>query len=685
MSSPWFTTPTNDRQKDRTRSAGESSPGSQRPLKRESAPASSPDTTPEYRLAIDFGTKFTSVACSVRNGTPFTIQEFPDDPQPGMLNMQVPTEILYLLLHTDGAAIEGIPRHIKVYGYEIQARRTHPNSNEDGLEEISHITNVKLLLDKTVHLRPLQKNLREKLRDLKIHKAISKNEDVISDLLTSYLQHTNSVLRQYYGLKNTSAVEITFCVPVCWDPSANAIMSSCLQKALGNVRLGVGAGAQNSYNLFMVNEAEAAAMHTLTSHLQSYDLGEAFLLLDCGGGTTDLGIYEIGHDYPFRLGKQINHTSGAVCGSGDLNQAFFDFALKHLQNATFASAEQESLEHIIDMDLMPHFEGTVKRSFSLKNRAESKKIYPFRLRGLQQIEGSSRIKAHTFVLSYDDMEALFVPTLTTIADLMKKQLIRALRTRYSVNKVVVAGGFGDSPALKEFLAGTLDEINREYNTKIDLATAPQNTGAAGVALGALMRATDKEHGPEKIPCQSIGIYHHVQYEPETYPGEVLAQHDDDWEVCDQDGEEYIKNTIKWVIKKGHGDFNSVHECEWPSMHIFTPGNTRQWLAEHVLFASDSCTEDYFKRSHPNNRGKTHKIGKVVFDLIPIMPYLQMHTADGADDGQDRYEVVIRIKMKIIDKHLNFTAYYPASGVPQVTIQGVHEHLNVVSAFQPGTK
>ncbi|KAI8935379.1 hypothetical protein NX059_007962 [Plenodomus lindquistii] len=637
----------------------------------------SQDVAYDYRIALDFGTKFTSIACSIRGGTPFTIQEFPKDPHPGRTNMQVPTEILYLSSQTAGVTSERT--YTKRYGYEIQAFRSFPELAGHGVKEIGHITNPKLLLDSTPHLRSLQNRTKEDLKHLKSQKVISKKEEVIRDLLTCYLQHTKHVLRQYYGLEDTSTVEVTFCVPVCWDPSANAVMSACLQHALKDV--GLGTSAETHYNLFMVNEAEAAATYTLTSSLSSYKSKEVFLLLDCGGGTTDVGVYEISLDRPFRLGRQINPTTGAVCGSGNLNQAFYEFAMTHLQHATL---DGTSVEHIIETEIMPVFESTLKRSFSFKDKDQPGVCYPFRVRGLRKMEDNSRIKRDAFVLSFDDMKALFMPSLTTIADLMKRQIQRTLRSGIRLSKVVVAGGFGDSPALKEFLREALEDINKDYGTDTKLVTAPQNTGAAGVALGALLRATDKGHGPAKVPCQSIGIYHHVRNEPETYGAEVLDQHEDEWEYCPQDGFMYIKNTLHWIVKKGVGKPEAVHKYSWECLHIFSPANTTAWIAEHQLFASDSCTEDYYKRNHPKNYGKTHKIGKVVFDLMPIKPYLKLQTADDDGDGQDRYEPVVRIEMKIIDKYLDFTAYYPAEGVPKVSIRGVHEHINVISAFKPGT-
>ncbi len=50
--------------------------------------------------------------------------------------------------------------------------------------------------------------------------------------------------------------------------------------------------------------------HASFVQANSVKWGEVFLLLDCGGGTTDVGVYEIGHEHPFRLGKEVAKTQG---------------------------------------------------------------------------------------------------------------------------------------------------------------------------------------------------------------------------------------------------------------------------------------------------------------------------------------------------------------------------------------
>jgi soluble P-type ATPase len=70
------------------------------------------------------------------------------------------------------------------------------------------------------------------------------------------------------------------------------------------------------------------------------------------------------------------------------------------------------------------------------------------------------------------MISIFQPSLIAIDKLMKKQIIGTLNKNLEVDKVVLVGGFGDSPALRKFLMHGVAEINNKYTTSIQLVMAP---------------------------------------------------------------------------------------------------------------------------------------------------------------------------------------------------------------------
>jgi hypothetical protein len=140
---------------------------------------------------------------------------------------------------------------------------------------------------------------------------------------------------------------------------------------------------------------------------------------------------------------------------------------------------------------------------------------------------------------------VFGESLKTIERLMLDQIENAMLSSTAVDKVVLVGGFGDSPALKAYLKTSLERVNSQHRTNIALIVASANTSATGVAVGAIRRAEDKANGPKRIPQLSIGSLCHVPYDPETYSADVLSQK---YSYSELSQEEYIMRTIKWWIK-----------------------------------------------------------------------------------------------------------------------------------------
>jgi len=66
------------------------------------------------------------------------------------------------------------------------------------------------------------------------------------------------------------------------------------------------------------------------------------------------------------------------------------------------------------------------------------------------------------------MLQLFRPSLTPVADLMEGQIREALAKGVYFDKALLVGGFGDSPALIEFLHMRLRDLNKEFDTNIEL-------------------------------------------------------------------------------------------------------------------------------------------------------------------------------------------------------------------------
>jgi|TARA_R110002003_G_scaffold70_3_gene6316 hypothetical protein len=83
-------------------------------------------------------------------------------------------------------------------------------------------------------------------------------------------------------------------------------------------------------------------------------------------------------------------------------------------------------------------------------------------------------------------------------------------------------------------------------------------------------------------------------------------------------------------------------------------------------------------------GKTTEFGHVEFDVTHLKTRIQMFVPPDTDHGEERYEATLRIEMTVIDRHLEFTAYWPTNDKEAIAIQGSQASFDVSSAFKPGT-
>lgn len=360
------------------------------------------------------------------------------------------------------------------YRFRHQVQRflelTEYDAHHRDIATMYRIRQPKLLLDKRPQGEESRKELQQVLQQLRANGFIREDEDVICDLLTSFLHHCKDVLQTDHGFNDRSTVEVTFTVPICWGVNANATMAKCLTAAMRRAEFGV-PGDSSLPNLFMVNEAEAAAIHALHSGFHDLNRGETFILVDCGGGTTDLGMYRVARSYPLRLETELSNPSGAATGASDLNERMWQTAFFNLCDEHYLCDPEEgvTIQNIIDTEIMPNFESDFKRDFKDGNRTQK---FSFRIRGLRPSETNPRLQQGAFVLDFEDMWRIFEPSLLIIQQLIEDQVLVAVHKNITVDKIVLVGGFGDSPALKGFLQRNLERINAAHGKDIRLITTP---------------------------------------------------------------------------------------------------------------------------------------------------------------------------------------------------------------------
>jgi hypothetical protein len=221
-----------------------------------------------------------------------------------------------------------------------------------------------------------------------------------------------------------------------------------------------------------------------------------------------VGTYTIVQDDPLRLGTEVTHPRdklhvscvtrrctncivvGTTRGAGNFNDNMKRIATFHLQNETYLNSIEQgtTIEKLVGSEIMPSFENDIKRSFRLSPVTAT---FASRQRGLKQSATNSRVWVDALVLSHHDMLSIFQECSDTISELMKAQITHALSNGTNINKVVLVGEFGDSPALKQFSTPSLREFNKTYGSNAVLVIIPRGNLAGSVAKGGLMRARNK--------------------------------------------------------------------------------------------------------------------------------------------------------------------------------------------------
>ncbi|KAJ8110504.1 hypothetical protein OPT61_g6674 [Boeremia exigua] len=615
---------------------------------------------PDFRIAVDLGNSNTAVAIH-KDGMSTEvipiIDDYPGEPDPTGTNRQVPTLILYPkgdAQVTNSVVAEDM--RIR-FGHEVtQILNESETDDVCGLYDQNNVVSMmKLQLDDTEYASEAKKGLLSKLEELKRLGHIKENTDVIRDFLSLVLKHTKSRLIRDFGYEDGNTVEIVISVPVCWTPRSTATMSKAVEDAARAV--GLGTDEMSPCNIFIANEPELQSMHALRLRT-AYALqpGDVFLLADCGGATLDLALFGISQTNPIRLQAEVLEQEGYMLGSNQINEACRDSIIKLLQfNDRHKPLEKMSglsLRTIVDTEIMPRFESKVKRAFESTDSTFSA---TFQVRGLESDPDDQRLRINKLKLSSNDIAQFFEPTVTQIIRRVAELARKSIFVKGSeIDKIVLTGGFGDSPYLRTEFTKMISRLNKAWGTSIQPAFSPPNSSATGVIVGGIHRSIDKAYGPQRQPSQ----------EREKNPDTKV---------------EYLTDTIEWPIKKNQGILAPIHFFTYLSEFIFSPNES--WIRCEKFFVSEKLMEDFLKRDNLAVKDFITDLGDVWFNLTHLKKEIQAHNRK---QRLRQNSVILRIEVRIIGRNLEFTARWPPVPDGQ-QIQGTCRYFSVAAALPVGAE
>jgi hypothetical protein len=415
---------------------------------------------------------------------------------------------------------------------------------------------------------------------------------VISDYLREIGRFIMEHLQTHYG-EQLSMESVQWCVtvPSIWSDSAKRKMKQCMADA--GLVVGSGGGGPNGssqrqyaspHPLIMVLEPEAASCHCHrnSEHL-NLQKGDKLLVVDIGGGTSDIVVQEwVGDDDSYRV-REVTRSTGGFCGGTYVDKNFITFMSQKIgclleyfqQNPAYKSdlfkrweeikrtfGDPLSIGDLIELQL-PH---KLARAWEDQEREQ----------GLPERESY-----HEIELSHSEMKAIFDPVVNENLDLIAAQLSQT----HDIKVMLVVGGFAGSPYL-------MARIKNSFASEVERIISPPNPGSA-VCQGAVALAMNPGAIISRIARKTYGV-------------EVLRAFEEGnpAEYCTQVGNtKKCKNRFLIYVQKGSQI--AVDHCVTKTFLATYP---RQMDMVLVLYSCDDVSPRYTKG------GSAEKEGELEIDI-----------------------------------------------------------------------
>ncbi|CAG9945212.1 unnamed protein product [Clonostachys rosea f. rosea IK726] len=423
-------------------------------------------------VGIDYGTTFSGLSFALSNATAFRDihpwTSYPGAPSHNAEHsVKAPTRVAF--------ASENPDLDDDAWGYQV----------EPGMKSYCW---TKLLLDKdtlqskyddpSLAMESLSLTHQNELMTLPEGKSA---KDVVAQYLKGMYAMFEAAIIEKMGEDCVTGLPIDywFTVPATWSERAKLLTKAAAQEA--------GFASKDIDRIMLIAEPEAAAQLALKSGLHDLEsfvkVGTKVMVCDCGGGTVDITSYGVEETSPTLQLKEIAVGIAGKCGGTFVDRNLFGL-MEERFGAAFTSLEKEQIGP--GSSFMDQFESK-KKDFSMKNPSKRphRLVLPMptlELTRENQMYYESR--SSSVLLRPEDYQRLFDPVIDNIFQLLQNQIDQAAKTDGSlIDTLVLVGGFGSSPYLKERLGAWCKEKNIRLTT-------PISGGWSAIVCGAVVRGLE---------------------------------------------------------------------------------------------------------------------------------------------------------------------------------------------------
>ncbi|PWY94359.1 hypothetical protein BO94DRAFT_621769 [Aspergillus sclerotioniger CBS 115572] len=306
-------------------------------------------------------------------------------------------------------------------------------------------------------------------------------------------------------------VEWRLAVPTCWSPAGRSVFREAVRLA--------GFETRHGHRVSYISEAKAAATWAAQQLQGSTNIqpGDAIIVCDCGGVTTDVATLVVDENRQFVLQPQQGRASERR-GGVDV-----DFTLLQTRNiANLAPTQATTIRITVDK---------AKKQYTGDDNVSIRSDYSTGRRG----------RRPTYHFSENDLRDAYKPVLQTIIDLVTHHITLAGNR---VKKLILIGGVGTSP----YIRLRINQLLGPLLGGIILLDQQKSIGAVSVEVLQAHKAADQSpHAPlaaynlptgEPVEERAVRICWHIRDK-----GDLTMT----WEVFHRDGEDMPQPRVPLAV------------------------------------------------------------------------------------------------------------------------------------------
>ncbi|KAL7802898.1 actin-like ATPase domain-containing protein [Trichoderma afarasin] len=589
-------------------------------------------------VGIDYGTTYSGLSFALSNAADFK-DIFPWTKYPGSSShgaehcVKAPTRVAFM---DENPELDN-----NAWGYQV----------EPGMKTYAW---TKLLLDKS--------SLMSEYDDPDLY--LSGGMDIMQlpkgrsakDVATEYLRGMKAMfddaVKEHLGSHKIEDLPIEFwlTVPASWSEKAKLLTKSAARDA--------GFATRRMDKIMLISEPEAAAQLALKSSLHRLESfvkpDTGVMVCDCGGGTVDITTYEVEETRPTPKLRETAVGIAGKCGGTFVDRNLFKLMADRFGDA-FTSLGPEQIGP--GSSFMDQFE-LKKKDFSKKTPSKRAHRLMLHMPGLKvssAIEKYYERRSSSVLLTQEDYKGLFDPVISMIIRLVEEQVNQIkLKKERPIETIVLVGGFGSSPYLKEQLTEWCQNKGIRLTTPI--------TGAwSAVVCGAVLRGLEGSIVRQKKCRRHYGYALSHDYIPSSHAG-FDAQKRYVWTDQFQNAEK-LTGFMHWEVGKGeHIDYETEINSEF---YTHFEGNI-PISQNYTLY---SCNLDDAPKTLENERIET--VGEVEATLDGLNKNDLKHVKK---QGTTYYSLPLTLNIRLDDEagHLAFRIFYRDREVGKAAINIVDE-------------